>query len=106
MSQEPPRGACLEFAAMDAESPSYGALSAALRLAGYAVRCYTHFLGMSEPTKGLDFAAYVAGRPASARKQIRNYERRERKLRDTRSEERRVGKECVSTCRSRWSPYT
>ena len=25
--------------------------------------------------------------------------------RGTRSEERRVGKECVSTCRSRWSPY-
>src|SRR3546814_13933262 len=24
---------------------------------------------------------------------------------ETRSEERRVGKECVSTCRSRWSPY-
>src|SRR3546814_14403373 len=23
-----------------------------------------------------------------------------------RSEERSVGKECVSTCRSRWSPYT
>src|SRR3546814_15392300 len=23
----------------------------------------------------------------------------------TRSEERRVGKECVSTCRSRWSPF-
>src|SRR3546814_16958078 len=23
----------------------------------------------------------------------------------TRSEERRVGKACVSTCRSRWSPY-
>src|SRR3546814_10082206 len=23
----------------------------------------------------------------------------------TRSEERRVGQECVSTCRSRWSPY-
>src|SRR3546814_19366172 len=30
-----------------------------------------------------------------------------RELRDAsgRSEERRVGKECVSTCRSRWSPY-
>src|SRR3546814_14471905 len=27
-----------------------------------------------------------------------------RKL-NSRSEERRVGKECVSTCRSRWSPY-
>src|SRR3546814_2121219 len=26
-------------------------------------------------------------------------------LTDYRSEERRVGKECVSTCRSRWSPY-
>src|SRR3546814_19643183 len=25
--------------------------------------------------------------------------------RATRSEERRVGKACVSTCRSRWSPY-
>src|SRR3546814_12495308 len=24
---------------------------------------------------------------------------------DLRSEERRVGKECVSTCRARWSPY-
>src|SRR3546814_13134974 len=24
---------------------------------------------------------------------------------DNRSEERRVGKECVSTCRSRWWPY-
>src|SRR3546814_8735079 len=24
---------------------------------------------------------------------------------DLRSEERRVGKECVSTCRYRWSPY-
>src|SRR3546814_15881116 len=29
--------------------------------------------------------------------------RRTRKA--VRSEERRVGKECVSTCRSRWSPY-
>src|SRR3546814_13187367 len=26
-------------------------------------------------------------------------------LADIRSEERRVGKECVSTCRSRWSAY-
>src|SRR3546814_3786198 len=28
-----------------------------------------------------------------------------RSLEQLRSEERRVGKECVSTCRSRWSPY-
>src|SRR3546814_12463749 len=26
-------------------------------------------------------------------------------IKQSRSEERRVGKECVSTCRSRWSPY-
>src|SRR3546814_1504001 len=30
--------------------------------------------------------------------------RRRRHQADARSEERRVGKECVSTCRSRWSP--
>src|SRR3546814_7146021 len=30
---------------------------------------------------------------------------RQRLLKTSRSEERRVGKECVSTCRSRWSPY-
>src|SRR3546814_11966770 len=29
----------------------------------------------------------------------------EKHQRDERAEERRVGKECVSTCRSRWSPY-
>src|SRR3546814_16736650 len=29
----------------------------------------------------------------------------EQELQDLRSEERRVGKECVSTCSSRWSPY-
>src|SRR3546814_4717856 len=28
-----------------------------------------------------------------------------RRIGARRSEERRVGKECVSTCRSRWSPY-
>src|SRR3546814_6642940 len=28
-----------------------------------------------------------------------------KKYKVDRSEERRVGKECVSTCRSRWSPY-
>src|SRR3546814_4361736 len=36
-----------------------------------------------------------------AEQEISDDHRRER----PRSEERRVGKECVSTCRSRWSPY-
>src|SRR3546814_11678802 len=31
--------------------------------------------------------------------------RLQKALSDDRSEERRVGKECVSTCRYRWSPY-
>src|SRR3546814_6766354 len=32
-------------------------------------------------------------------------EKKKNSLSLMRSEERRVGKECVSTCRSRWSPY-
>src|SRR3546814_15480698 len=31
--------------------------------------------------------------------------RADQRTRGNRSEERRVGKECVSTCRSRWTPY-
>src|SRR3546814_2007633 len=38
------------------------------------------------------------------RDQLREFAPRTTK-RSGRSEERRVGKECVSTCRSRWSPY-
>src|SRR3546814_19946585 len=34
------------------------------------------------------------------------YAHPDREFAKVRSEERRVGKECVSTCRSRWSPYT
>src|SRR3546814_17453576 len=36
---------------------------------------------------------------------FRNMFRRVTKGETIRSEERSVGKECVSTCRSRWSPY-
>src|SRR3546814_16100944 len=35
---------------------------------------------------------------------VRRQNRHTRQLLAQRSEERRVGKECVSTCRSRWSP--
>src|SRR3546814_10898010 len=34
-----------------------------------------------------------------------NPDSKEDMMQNKRSEERRVGKECVSTCRSRWSPY-
>src|SRR3546814_17944172 len=58
------------------------------------------------------------GKPAAnryfcdARDEQRRLERawshdRSAKIRQVeRTEERRVGKECVSTCRSRWTPYT
>ena len=35
----------------------------------------------------------------------RNFGAYARKMLIDRSEERRVGKECASMCRSRWSPY-
>src|SRR3546814_18248953 len=37
--------------------------------------------------------------------QVRSLRWQEAPRRMVRSDERRVGKECVSTCRSRWSPY-
>src|SRR3546814_13069437 len=49
---------------------------------------------------GRDSASPGAARAARGRAACRR-----RRPPDTRSEERRVGKECVSTCRSRWSPY-
>src|SRR3546814_9002578 len=52
-----------------------------------------------------DGAEHERGRPRN----IRHHELQRRadgkRCGDDRSEERRVGKECVSTCRSRWSPY-
>src|SRR3546814_20375115 len=45
--------------------------------------------------------ATVSADPASPRRECQ----RCAALPQGRSEERRVGKECVSTCRSRWSPY-
>src|SRR3546814_7695958 len=49
----------------------------------------------STPQQSLDFARTHG--------HCRSEHRRRRP--DGRSEERRVGKECVSTCRYRWSPY-
>src|SRR3546814_1343074 len=47
-----------------------------------------------------------AGDEGSSRRTMHNAKSFETPFRQAqRSEERRVGKECVSTCRSRWSPY-
>src|SRR3546814_6185003 len=53
----------------------------------------------------LDLLARPAEPDAAMLAQRAVHRDREPALRAGRSEERRVGKECVSTCRSRWSPY-
>src|SRR3546814_14176011 len=50
-------------------------------------------------------AQYITYPSPNGHGQVRGYLVRPAKARGPRSEERRVGKECVSTCRSRWSPY-
>src|SRR3546814_11122403 len=52
------------------------------------------------PTAGLDIRPFVVPGISEASRAIPNHI-----ARSGRSEERRVGKECVSTCRSRWAPY-
>src|SRR3546814_19701384 len=65
----------------------------------FAERSFVHVHGSSALNATASFgarAAAMAKRSASVKSDSR---------RTSRSEERRVGKECVSTCRSRWSPY-
>src|SRR3546814_1119887 len=57
-------------------------------------------LGIEEPV-GLELAVHFDQRLA----QLPQQADADRLIVGERSEERRVGKECVSTCRSRWSPY-
>src|SRR3546814_12334672 len=57
-------------------------------------------LGMKEML-GEDLRAHAGVRPRRRRPWVPR-----RDPSGSRSEERRVGKECVGTCRSRWSPYT
>src|SRR3546814_7723517 len=54
-------------------------------------------------------ALWLAAAPVAAAQSVRSFDIPAgdlgRALNSFRSEERRVGKECVSTCSSRWSPY-
>src|SRR3546814_8904533 len=59
-------------------------------------------LGYSRQFFALARAGYL---PASLAKLSRFQTPHRAIIAGGRSEERRVGKECVSTCRSRWSPY-
>src|SRR3546814_11317862 len=75
------------------------------RIKGDRIGPSEHFIRMQLRRDGIN--------PIFVRKQSSLFGKRKRKiasgdiaifLRQMRSEERRVGKECVSTCRSRWSP--
>src|SRR3546814_13978811 len=73
-------------------APEYDALCASYRTLGYEEALSFHLPGLGrnsffDATADLGFFLEVLEVP-------------------DRSEERRVGKECVSTCRSRWAPYT
>src|SRR3546814_17303797 len=70
-----------------------------------------HFLRIEQETIVLRIPAIslaiVAGAKAGAVEQIDQFGRRDGRgcrQENIRSEERRVGQECVSTCRTRWSP--
>src|SRR3546814_19317619 len=69
-----------------------GVQTCALPISGRAL------LKNATPAPGLFPSEYLPHKRAAARDRYKT-------LFDDRSEERRVGKECVSTCRSRWSPY-
>src|SRR3546814_14015179 len=70
-------------------------------------------IDIQRPMKGLDHPLRLTSQAIGARQQILGTGRIRRRLGELfergngflRSEERRVGKACVSTCRSRCSPY-
>src|SRR3546814_10971485 len=64
------------------------------------------YLCVSFPYSNAGYAQLLAEKPRSAsHTACRISSTGSAAYRRDRSEERRVGKECVSTCRSRWSPY-
>src|SRR3546814_18819784 len=66
--------------------------------------------GIATPTESASVGAVGAMILAAAKRQLsyatlRHVMTATMQITSMRSEERRVGNECVSTCRSRWSPY-
>src|SRR3546814_9004538 len=74
--------------------PIYGSLSSALRASDFLAAIVLHLVQQKVSQLG-DLNTKCNGWIAAPNRNIDL----------PRSEERRVGKECVSTCRYRWSPY-
>src|SRR3546814_14970061 len=71
-----------------------------------AVDCVTHaLLQMHAPAALSGTRVLMRSPPAPGLPYVTNAKASDDLVDALRSEERRVGKECVSTCRSRWSPY-
>src|SRR3546814_19605719 len=67
------------------------------------LRAYQGYVGRSD---GVIVAPAKAGAAGGLRSDARQSRRRPPPSRGRRQDERRVGQECVSTCRSRWSTFT
>src|SRR3546814_19351787 len=77
---------------------------AVLNLDFAQVACVEKF-GKLPDQIGIDLHGCALGRGIGHLNPCFTYDSRSSPVCAHRSEERRVGKECVSTCRSRWSPY-
>src|SRR3546814_14145081 len=79
------------------------ALAASRAIHGYprlgSPYCFDSFVADDLKARGLPVRCYAHAIPGLTIVDTTDVSR------GSRSEERRVGKECVSTCRSRWSPY-
>jgi hypothetical protein len=67
VAREQPRWHALQLGGLDPADPAYSALVAAFGKAGWSVFPYFDSGTWYEQTNGLDFARYVAGRPAALR---------------------------------------
>src|SRR3546814_12642026 len=70
-----------------------------------AERVEARLLGDSRPGQNDDAPAFHSCPTEPVPERMTRKPMPATRLREDRSEERRVGKECVRTCRSRWAPY-
>jgi Acetyltransferase (GNAT) domain len=71
IGREHPGWTGVGFTALDPRAPSFAALGAGLRGAGFLVQAYFHFGIWFEETGGLDFRRYFDARPAALRNTFR-----------------------------------